>query len=182
MKKETRAAREARMNRNKAKRATRGPVNGHDLRETMIRQRVAQARAAKATKYAEAYVKVLMDASNEYYDGEVRYAVLRAKNAQVGAQCKREVEEALAPFLAIPKAEQTEEHLDSSAGIIQRLHQRFVDEGKLVPQNLRVWEVPQARVYKDGRVEAVNRVRDMDIRDMGARYLAAQENIDEKKE
>ena len=181
--KETRGARDARKRRNKAKQdryAAASPARGMPYRETLVRQRVNAKRAALAKAYAQAHAQVLVDISKEYYDGEVKYGALRAKDAVVGAECKIEVENALAHLAAIPKGEQKPQHLTEAAGILQTLHQRFINEAKLVPENLRVWDVPQVRIYKDGRVEAINRMFDMDMRDMGQRYLKAQKLADEK--
>ena len=181
--KESKGAREARMRRNKAKRKAAGqlgPINGRNYRETMVRKRVMEKRQVVSKAYATAYAKVLIAISKEYYDGEVKYAALRAKEPQVGAECKIQVEQGIAKYLRIPKSEQTPQLLAEACDVIQELHEQFIKDGKLVPQNLNLWEVPQARVYNDGRVEPVNRVRDMDIKDMGARYLKAQQEVDEK--
>ena len=148
-------------------------------KKVLINRRVEQGREDAEREVAAVYAGVLIEVCREYYDGDVKYSALCAADDKKGHEMQEAVSRELAPYI---DKEQTPQIVAEAADIVQELNQKWIDTGLLIPRNLRLWDVPTARIYlKSGAVEAVNRARDMDVRDMGSRFRTALAEYEESK-
>lgn len=135
---------------------------------------MAVARQRKAHEVeralADIYNKILIDVGNKYHGGGVGYAVLKTRDDRDGTKMRVEVQEALSMYQA---ADKTPENTAAAGGIIKDKHQAWIDSGRLFADKVNVREIPTARIYKDGRVEAMNQAQDSDALEIGIKYKEA---------
>jgi len=138
------------------------------------RQRRQQRRSEEL---ATAYANVMVEVSKAYYEGKVKYSALRAVDVERGKVMQKMVEERTAEYARLPKSEQTREVLRKVGEIVQSLNQNWIDAGDLRVEDIQLGQIPTARIYEDGRIEAVNRATDIDILDMGKRFRQRIESL-----
>jgi hypothetical protein len=172
----TSIGREAQAKRNANNKTKSAAVSS---KKVLVNRRVEQGRADAEREVAAVYAGVLIEVCREYYDGDVKYSALCATDENRGREMQETVSRELATYI---DKEQTPQLVAEAADIVQELNQKWIDTGFLIPTNLRLWDVPTARIYfKSGVVEAVNRARDMDVRDMGSRFRTAMAEYEESK-
>ena len=150
---------------------------------TDLAKKTMQARAqSRVREIATKQVAVLIE-ETEAAGGGYKFAGLQVDSKENEAVFRKGFEssmrEAMKPFEGRENDDSLKdtirEAMDEAAVIYNR---RSITSGLLVARNLRLLEVPKARVYQDGRVEAAG-PKDLDIRRIAERMneLAAEYRV-----
>ena len=174
---ETTTSREARWRRNKELRDRRKQVV-IDPKLAMRQHAVQSSAAKKVAEVADVYREVMLEISDEYHDGEVQYCMLRARDKEGAEYINEEIARAILRFSEFSKEQQTGDVLDEVGAIMKNLYQGWIESCIVVPDSVRINDVPNGRMYQDGRIEAINRASDIDILDMGRRF---RERVEKKR-
>lgn len=157
----TSAAREARQAANKKKRAAK--VKQTDPR-IILRQKASQAAALRKVKeIASVYREIMLEISNEYHGGNVQYCMFRPKTKEAAKLVKEQIAFSTSRFASIHKDEQTPELMCEVGSVVKDLYDGWIHTGIVVPDSVHVNELPNGRIYTDGRIEAINRGKDEDV-------------------
>jgi hypothetical protein len=124
------------------------------------------------------YHAALINVSQEFHGGEVEYVALCARSQLDGDIMRQQMFEELSPLsdpkTGIPKSVEAMRQTSLRAKVV---HQEWIDAGRLVPGPLALWRIPGARVYPDGRVVAVDRFSDDDMRALEAACEQGQQQL-----